>query len=384
MNTHTQNVLETPTSSRKLTLVAIILILQVIGISGAFAHLDPVGVAVSEAQSAECSTATLPHFPLQAGNQWSYTKKGPGGDEAWQVAVVTRADGGTASELQGYFGSTHTVCSATSGTVHEVTADTSGDSMWYDLGAPVGSAWRIHLDPSDRDLPSCIDGSTITIGSRTEHADVPAGSFDNVIRVDYTSPCSDAGLMAEWFAPSVGLIKRMEQSFAGPVTSVLETARVGGMILPRPAVSTSLLVDKALYRSSTPGISVDAATASGNTPPMLTANFILSNASKQASEFDFLGCPSITVTVYEKSGKALISARATDGSDCSSGKVVHVKVTEGSLALPISFKLHSQDAQSLAEGRYLVVATLDTLDAAALRPSASATIDIADVLTGGK
>ena len=117
MNTHTQNVLETPTSSRKLTLVAIILILQVIGISGAFAHLDPVGVAVSEAQSAECSTATLPHFPLQAGNQWSYTKKGPGGDEAWQVAVVTRADGGTASELQGYFGSTHTVCSATSGTV---------------------------------------------------------------------------------------------------------------------------------------------------------------------------------------------------------------------------------------------------------------------------
>jgi hypothetical protein len=378
MSTHTQNGLEiSRTSSRKLTLAAIVMILQVIGIGAGFAQLtgtsrvdDPM-----EPPAASCTAAVLPHFPLQSGNQWTYAKTNLGGLEQWQVSVVERSETGSTA-LLGYFGASHTVCSGSGGTVHEVTADT--DSTWYNLGGSVGSVWKIKFDPSDGDVPECVDGSSIRIASRTEHVDVAAGSFDNVIRVDYTSPCADAGIIAEWFAPGVGLIKRMEQSFGGPIVSELKSAVVGGLIMPRPALSTSLAVDKAVYSTS------GEILPSEDAGPTITANFILSNAGTQASEFDFAGCVNMTVVVYDKSGKARISVPATDGTDCKSAKTVHVTVAGGTLALPSSFALNSFDGSSLENGRYLVVATLNTLDPEPLRPSASATIDIKNAPTDGK
>ena len=372
MSTQNLYVLETSRISSKLiTLATALLVLFVFGIGASVAQvrdggMDPENPALS------CSASVLPHFPLQAGNQWNYTKQGPGGAEPWQVSVVMRTSD-AAAELQGYFGANRTVCAGTGGIVHEVTAET-GDDMWYDLGGSVGSAWRIHLDPGPGGAPDCVDGSRITIASRTEHVDVPAGSFDNVIRVDYTSPCSDGGILAEWFAPGVGLIKRTEQSFTGPVTSELQSATVGGVLLPAPAVTTTLAVDSSLYT-----IPVSLA-PSEDVAPSLTANLVLRNGSATPGRFTFAGCVSMTVSLIDKDGRTVVTARATDGTDCKSADTVTVEVSSTPLALPISFPLLSKAGQ-LPAGRYLVVATIDTLDPAPLRPVASSAIDIEYIFT---
>ena len=371
MSTHNPNVLETSRmSSRWITLAAALLVLGVFAIGASFAQVAaPVrdGGVDPDNPALTCAASVLPHFPLQSGNQWNYSKQGPGGAEPWQVSVVTRATDAT-SQLQGYFGATRTVCAGTGGVVHEVTADT-GDEMWYDLGGSVGSAWRIRLDPGNGGAPDCVDGSKVTIASRTEHVNVPAGSFDGVIRVDYASPCVDAGILSEWFAPGVGLIKRTEQSFAGPMTSELVTANVGGVLMPAPAVTTTLAVDNAVYT-----IPVTLA-PSEDTAPSLTANLILRNGSATPGQFSFAGCASMTVSLIDKDGKAVVTARANDGSDCKETKSVTITVTDTPLALPISIALQNK-AGRLAAGRYQVVATLDTLDAAPLRPFASSAIDI--------
>ena len=234
MSTQNLNALETsPLSSRLITLGTALLVMAIFAMAASLSQAlaqPQQDVAVDpEIPGESCAAQVLPHFPLQAGNQWNYTKQGPVEAEPWQVLVDTRAsDAGV--ELQGYFGATRTVCAGTGGVIHEVTADLGGE-MWYDLGASVGSGWRMHLD-TDIDTPGCVDGSKITIASRTEHVEVPAGSFDNVIRLDYVSPCADAGILSEWFAPSVGLIKRIEQSFAGPRVSELQSAVVGGVVMP--------------------------------------------------------------------------------------------------------------------------------------------------------
>lgn len=377
MNTHTQNVLEiSRTTSRLITLGAAFLVLLVFGIGANFAQMAQLEWTEQtiDLGALRCASSVLPHFPLQVGNQWNYSKQGIGDAQTWQVAVV-EGTAGAGSELQGYFGASHTVCAGTSGVIHEVTAD-AGDAMWYNLGATVGSTWHIHLDQAG-DNPDCVDGSQATIGSRTDHVDVPAGSFDNVIRIDYRSPCSDAGIVAEWFAPGVGLVKRTEQSFAGPVVSELQSAVVGGFVLPQPALTTSFAVNKALY------IVPVSFGSSGSIGPMLEGNLVLRNSTAQPSTFDFAGCASMTVSVIDKLGKIVLSARADDGSDCKSHENIHVAVSGTPLALPISMLLQTKDGV-LAAGRYLVVATLDTLDAAPLRPSASATIDIQEIQTSTK
>jgi hypothetical protein len=377
MSTQKMNVLETSRmSSRLITLAAALLVLLVFGIGATIAQVvqPQVDGGIDPDNPGSCAASVLPHFPLQGGNEWNYVKKGPGGEDPWQVSVVTRTTD-AASALQGYFGATRTVCAGVGGVVHEVTAD-AGDEMWYDLGGAVGSVWRLRLDPGTGDAPDCIDGSKVTISSRSEHVEVAAGSFDNVIRVDYVSPCFDAGIMAEWFAPGVGLIKRIEQSFAGPVTSELETAKIGGLLLPAPSVTTSLAVDKALY-----SIPVSIA-PSEDSAPSLTANLVLSNGSATPGRYTFVGCPSMTVSLIDQFGKAVVTAHANDGTECKAGKVT-IEVTDTPLALPISIPLVNK-AWRLDAGRYLVVATLDTLDAAPLRPFASSTIDIEYVSAGAR
>jgi len=371
MSSRNLNVLETSrTSSKLIAIASALLVLLVFAMGASFAQIagqpQRDGSIDPESPGLSCAAQVLPHFPLQAGNQWNYSKQGSFDAEPWQVAVVTRTSD-AASELLGYFGATHTVCAGTGGVIHEVTAET-GDEMWYDLGATVGTGWQMHLDPSP-DTLGCVDGSKVTIASRTEHVTVPAGSFDNVIRLDYTSPCVDAGILSEWFAPGVGLVKRTEQSFAGPVTSELQSAIVGGILYPAPAVTTTLAVDKSTYAIATSLI------PSEDVAPSMTANLVLRNAAATAGRFDFIGCASMTVSLIDKSGKALVTTRATDGTDCKGSAMVTVEVGSSPLALPISIPLLWKGGR-LPAGRYLVVATLDTIDAAPLRPSASSVIDI--------
>lgn len=168
------------------------------------------------------------YFPLAPGTTWVYQVSGVGGGERQvtaQAGVVPVASAGAAVLLEGYFPGPARLVRSFAGKVEEIAS--SGEAfLWYLLASPEGTSWTLRLAslPQDRVLP-CTDGARLTLASRRETLTVPAGTFENVILIRWETPCRDAGIVAEWFAPGVGLVQREEASFAGKITWQLKDMR---------------------------------------------------------------------------------------------------------------------------------------------------------------
>lgn len=167
------------------------------------------------------------YFPLQPGTTWVYQVSGVASGERQvtaQLGVVPVASP-AAVLLEGYLPGPARAVRSWAGKVEEVGAN--GETfLWYWLAAPEGTSWTLRLAPlpQERAFP-CTDGARLTLASRRESVSVPAGSFENVVLVRWESPCRDAGIVAEWFAPGVGLVQREEASFAGRILWQLKEIR---------------------------------------------------------------------------------------------------------------------------------------------------------------
>ncbi|MBW2274751.1 MAG: hypothetical protein JRG96_15900 [Deltaproteobacteria bacterium] len=111
-----------------------------------------------------------------------------------------------------------------------------------DFAAPPGTRFAIAVAP-------CNVGPA-QLASRGGTVATPAGSFRDVVRLDFDSRCRDAGLLRAWFAPGVGLVRYEVATPSGPLRYDLVSARIGprsfprgerGLVVearfPRPAVS---------------------------------------------------------------------------------------------------------------------------------------------------
>ncbi len=87
----------------------------------------------------------------------------------------------------------------------------------FDLGAEVGATWTLDGTPTRGDL---IDGTVVTVRSRTDTVTVPYGTLSPCIHLGLKPgpQLADAGVVDAWFAPGIGLVKWAENSFAGPQT----------------------------------------------------------------------------------------------------------------------------------------------------------------------
>ena len=121
--------------------------------------------------------------------------------------------------------------------------------LWYDFSAPVGESWTI--EPFELGEEDLIGGTTVTLASRTDEVTVPYGMFTDCIHFSFTPPpdLADAGLMDQWFAPGVGLIKMTVQTIQGPVSyELIERTSIGvpSPTPPRP-LSVEVLTDRDVY-----------------------------------------------------------------------------------------------------------------------------------------
>jgi hypothetical protein len=190
------------------------------------------------------------------------------------------------------------------------------------------------------------------------------------VRVDYQSPCADGGILSEWFAPGVGLVRRAENSIAGPVVSDLAQAEVGDVVYPRLPYSTTLALDSPLYINNLKPIIPPAPL------PTVRGLLILRNRSSDPIEFNFGGCRSATIEVVDDLGQVVEQVKADDGGCCVCRNITQVVLADDTLTLPFSFTLQGSDGRPLTGARYRVVGTFDTFDPPSLRPSASATFDV--------
>jgi hypothetical protein len=275
------------------------------------------------------------------------------------------------SPLVGYFGEgTRLVRADLASSVFE-RGEAGREHLWYRLRAPVGTSWKLTTAPPE--LP-CLAGATLTIGARDEVVTVPAGAFRGVVRVDYSaSRCADAGITREWFAPGVGLVRRVEASIAGTRTSELVFARLGETTWPRTAWATSLELSSPRYVN-------DLMPTVGPRPlPQVRGAFVLRNRSDVPVELVFGGCRSVTLVVRDEAGEVVLESRADDGGCCACDNLVRVTLLRNALLLPFSFVLADGTGEPLPDGFYSLTATLDALGGETLRPAARARFEVQSV-----
>ncbi|KAF0243433.1 MAG: hypothetical protein FD167_3779 [bacterium] len=99
--------------------------------------------------------------------------------------------------------------------------------IWYKLDET--NEWVMNL--SQEGIP-CTEGAKVRIVSHIETVQVPAGTFNNCLKLEFTTSCNDAGVEAQWFAPGVGLVKQTESTFGGLLTTELVKATVAGKPYP--------------------------------------------------------------------------------------------------------------------------------------------------------
>lgn len=319
------------------------------------------------------------YYPLAVGNHWVYSRRGPAGVDGWKVVVSDfrkAPNGHRYFVLNGYFGETaRLVRRGLRDNVGEFNPGSNTDHLWYLLGAPVGTSWRMELEPvDDAGTPGdCVNGSRLAIVSRSERLEVPAGSFANVVHVRFQPPCADAGILEEWFAPGVGLVRRVENSFAGPVVSDLVRAEVGGRDMPRLPYSSTLAIDQPVYVNNLMPIwSPDAL-------PIVRGAFAVRNETPIQISFTFSGCKSVSVRVRDTAGNEVLRASGNDGGCCECDNVFGFDLVEDVLVIPVGFRLMTPDGNPLPDGRYAVEVNLDTLETGGVHPSATAEIEVRSI-----
>lgn len=77
-----------------------------------------------------------------------------------------------------------------------------------------------------------------TVVARSQTLTTPAGTFNDVTQVSFTTSIPDAGVSSIWFARGVGPVKYETQSIAGPRAFQLASASVGGRSYPQATPTT--------------------------------------------------------------------------------------------------------------------------------------------------
>lgn len=158
------------------------------------------------------------YLPLAVGNNWIYGFENNyfGNNFSWTVVQIN-GDTALLERPQSVGTQCESITIVQKGAEYLVQVATDQWDPFYRFIPD--SSW-IHRSPFDCDdfliFKAFIENSTIV---------TPAGNFNNCLRLERqtNSDCSDAGVMVEWWAPGVGLVKWEELNFyaGGPIVGHL-------------------------------------------------------------------------------------------------------------------------------------------------------------------
>ena len=304
-------------------------------------------------------------FPLQVGNEWVYTD-----ESSRSVVQVLREtfepNGLKYFEVSGYLPgdslATRKLRADTHNQIYEYNPN-GEDFLWYQFENSEGT-WYFDSGTA----VSCVTGSTVSLGDFGASIDVPAGSFERSLRLDFITQCADAGIADEYFAPGVGLVQRNLHSVAGPRTMRLVAAYVGGAELPAESYGIELSLDRPLYYSNfMPPIVEPWPTARVRLTVRNTTDLPVTFTFPTSQRFDFV--------VHDSLGKEM--SRWSDGRAFLqvSGQEVLAKESRRYSA---DLALRTRDGKPLPSGFYRLTGHLTTLASDQQNMTASAAFEIRD------
>jgi len=109
-------------------------------------------------------------------------------------------------------------------TVKLYAPNTINFQTFVDFSLSIGSQIPIDILPCNTGI--------LRITGKNESLQVEAGLFDNVIKLNLETNCSDAGITQMWFAKNIGLIQWTELNIAGEITYQLSKAFIAGRFYP--------------------------------------------------------------------------------------------------------------------------------------------------------
>ena len=240
------------------------------------------------------------------------------------------------------------------GRLVEYRADTGSEHLWYDFGAEEGGVWTPEL-PFD-----CLGEAKLA--SRNAQADVPAGSFDPALSIQYGSTfCADAGIQEEVFAPGVGLLRRTEITIAGPRSLVLVEARVGGSVISAQEVAFNLSIDRPVYVPDLlPPVDPERAI------PVLRARMTIRNSTEAPLTLNFLSSQRFDLVIRNTNREIVYSWSA----DKLFAQVLGtIDLNPGRQSFAAAAPLAAGENQPLPPGTYIADAWLTTEGLQAYRAS---------------
>jgi hypothetical protein len=179
---------------------------------------------------ASAARAGDPPFPLANGNSWTYRSTFLISVTSFAETVVEERTFGADSYFvfDNFRLQTSVPFRAEGSKVVTVVGGTR--YTMYDFGAETGTSWTAP------DPPSSLMGR-MTLVSRTDSVLAPAGAFSGCFHFRH-SFSGNVGF-DEWFAPGIGLVKRVVSLMSGRIESVLVESQVVTAVQPGTAEKPS-------------------------------------------------------------------------------------------------------------------------------------------------
>ena len=206
--------------------------------------MSPIHWAVLAAATLAPALPAQDLFPLAVGNFWLYQPvriNGIGWLDYRSISVHGKETVAGRDYFQvNYFGREVDLRSEPSdGSIVEYDRATGTERNWLSLGVPVGTVFSSDVSP--------CGVTTASIASRDTTVKTVAGQFDHSVEVSFRSNCVDAGVIRQFYAPSVGLVIDQEVAFFGAPRYDLAYYRVGSASGEGPGVSFSTTIDSPRY-----------------------------------------------------------------------------------------------------------------------------------------
>ncbi len=274
------------------------------------------------------------YFPLTVGNHWIYQQRGAGAGEPVSVEVIGAAeyDGKTYYTLAGFI----------IGAPIQVRQTETGDLVQYDPGSRSEKLWYAFRSGTWK--PERLCAGEATIARRDAKAPLPGGSQAQGLTIQYTPGiCADAGPTEETFAPGVGLVRRIETTFAGPREWDLIYASLNGVLLAGPDLSFTLAIDRPVYPA--------------DPVPVMQARLTIRNTSSLPLSLPFNSGQQYDLAIRDATGRQVFL--------WSEGRgfvqvLTRLDLNPGEKTFVIEVKLADHTGKTFPEGRYAVEGWLTT------------------------
>jgi len=171
-----------------------------------------------------CGASAADYWPLALGNYWIYgcDSQHPwcSGGPVWRSDVTAQGDDTSFVVRMGIaFTHVDTLNLRIEGALVDWRRPTGDWAGFYNF---TGGAFWLHRDPFE-----CDDSMLYEATLETEPIVTPAGTFTGCLRIEpLQKRCADAGMVAEWWAPGVGMVRSEQDNIAGYVEYVLTEYRV--------------------------------------------------------------------------------------------------------------------------------------------------------------